>query len=144
MGKTRSIKPFVIHCMIMRLSWKESDQYLQSKNIKMSERRFYEVKKEIQESRFERLAYIAKQGFVDAHLERIGQLEMINEEMWKQYKEGNYEAMEALTKIMILQPYLSAFYDASKQIMEDNIAIGPESQDKQDTSTTSAIPESLG
>jgi len=131
----------------MRLSWKESDSYLKERAIKCSERRFYELKKEIEDSRFDRLAYIAKQGFVDQHLERLGQLEMIQQEMWKKYREGDYEAMDALTKIMTLQPYLSVFYDASRQIMEDNLRnvdTQNETKTKQDNPATDTIPISSG
>jgi hypothetical protein len=41
---------------------------------------FYRLKRKIQERRFDRLSLIAKQGFVDQHLERIDQLELINAE----------------------------------------------------------------
>ena len=71
--------------MIMRLSEKESMQYLHDKGFSISIQHFYRLKKKIAESRFDRLNLIAKQGFVDQHLERIDQLELINKEYWKLY-----------------------------------------------------------
>jgi hypothetical protein len=99
----------------------EALAYLKEKGFTLAQRTYYDKRKEIIDSRFDRLSQIAKEGFVDQHLERIQNLEMINEEMWRKYRAGDYKAMEALCVIMELQPYLSAFYDASKKIMEDNI-----------------------
>jgi hypothetical protein len=64
----------------MKLSEKQSLQYLHDKGFKISHNHFYRLKRKIQESRFDRLLLIAKQGFVDQHLERIDQLELINKE----------------------------------------------------------------
>jgi hypothetical protein len=126
--------------MIMRLSWAESEKHLKEHNVNISRRRFYEIKKEILESRHERLAYIAKQGFVDQHLERIGNVEMINQEMWKCYRAKDYQAMEALVMISNLQPLIADFYGASQDMMEHEIKIRPkednEEEDKDDQEQT--------
>jgi hypothetical protein len=136
MKKNDRIKPFVIHCMIMRLSEKESLEYLTKKGFDIKHRRFYAIKKEIEDSRFERLSKIAKEGFVDQHLERLSQLELINEEMWKNYRARDFEAMNAIMKIAEIQPYLSIFYDASKDVMESSIK-----DQEQDTISISQSPE---
>jgi hypothetical protein len=64
--------------MAMKLSEKESLAYLKDKGFEISFQHFYRLKKNIQQSRFDRLTLIAKEGFVDQHLERIDQLELIN------------------------------------------------------------------
>ena len=69
--------------MVMHLSEAESMQFLSDKGFKISVPQFYRYKRKIQESRFDRLSLIAKNGFVDQHLERIDQLELINKEYWK-------------------------------------------------------------
>ena len=47
----------------------------------------YKLKKSIKESRFDRLNLIAKSQFIDQHLERIDQMELVNQEMWSKYIE---------------------------------------------------------
>ena len=55
--------------MLMRLSEKGSLSYLKDNGYQISANHFYRLKRNIQESRFDRLSLIAKQGFVDQHLE---------------------------------------------------------------------------
>ena len=74
MSKINTARPFVVQTMVMNLSEKESFQYLNDKGIIISRDSFYRLKRNIQQSRFDRLSVIAKQGFVDQHLERIDQL----------------------------------------------------------------------
>ena len=71
MIKNDSVRPFIIHCMVLKLSQKESLAYLKDKGFEISIQHFYRLKKNIQQSRFDRLNLIAKSQFVDQHLERI-------------------------------------------------------------------------
>src|SRR3546814_21094995 len=66
--------------IVMRLSEKESIQYLKDRGFEISVPYYYRLKKNIQQSRFDRLSLIAKTQFVDQHLERIDQLELINQD----------------------------------------------------------------
>jgi hypothetical protein len=109
--------------MVMRLSEKESMQYLHDKGFKISRDSFYRLKRNIQQSRFDRLNLIAKSQFVDQHLERIDQLELINQEMWSLYRneKDNFKKALILEKIAELQTYISPYYDASRYVMEQSI-----------------------
>jgi hypothetical protein len=121
MNTKERIKPYVIQCMVMKLSEKESIKYLKDRGFKVSIQYFYKLKKSIKESRFDRLTLIAKSQFVDQHLERIDQLELVNQEMWACYRNKDYKAMDALLKVAELQTYISPYYEASKWIMEESI-----------------------
>jgi hypothetical protein len=111
--------------MLTRLSEKESLVYLKDKGYEISIQHFYRLKKGIQESRFDRLNLIAKQGFVDQHLERIDQLELVNKEYWKLYNQtnekGTLKKALILEKIAELQTYISPYYDASRYVMQQSI-----------------------
>ena len=121
--KNHSIRPFIIQTMVMRLSEKESLQYLANKGHKISANHLYRLRREIKASRFDRLNLIAKEGFVDQHLERIDQLELINQEYWKLYNDetDNFKKSLILEKIAELQTYISPYYDASKYVMEKSL-----------------------
>jgi hypothetical protein len=69
-----SINAFIIQTIVMRLSEKESLAYLKDRGFDISVPYYYRLKKNIQQSRFDRLSLIAKTQFVDQHLERIDQL----------------------------------------------------------------------
>ena len=124
------VKPFIIQAMAMNLSEEESLAYLKDRGFKISWQYFYRLKKRIKESRFDRLALIAKSQFVDQHLERIDQLELVNQEMWKCYRNKDYKAMDALIKIAELQTYISPFYEASNWVMEESIKNDKQKKDQ--------------
>ena len=107
----------------MRLSEKESLEYLHDKGFKISRDSYYRLKRNLQKSRFDRLNLIAKSQFVDQHLERIDQLELVNQEMWKLYKNevNNFKKVLILEKIAELQTYISPYYDASRYILEKSV-----------------------
>jgi hypothetical protein len=65
------------------------------------------LKRQIQESRVERLTLLAKSQFVDQHLERIDQLDLINQEMWGLYRKekDTFKQVLILEKIAVLQTY---------------------------------------
>lgn len=123
MSTNNTIQPFIIQCVVMRLSERESIQYLHDKGFKISRDSFYRLKRSIQQSRFDRLNLIAKTQFVDQHLERIDQLELINQEMWTLYRneKDNFKKVLILEKIAELQTYISPYYDASRYILEKSI-----------------------
>ena len=129
------VKPYIIQAMAMNLSEEESLAYLKDRGFKISWQYFYRLKKRIKESRFDRLALIAKSQFVDQHLERIDQLELVNQEMWKCYRNKDYKAMDALIKIAELQTYISPFYEASKWVMEESIKNDKQKKDQSISNT---------
>ena len=109
--------------MVRRLSEKESLSFLKDNGYEISANHLYRLKREIHDSRFERLSLIAKNGFVDQHLERIDQLELINKEYWNLYnaEKDNFKKALILEKIAELQTFISPYYDASRYVMEQSI-----------------------
>lgn len=107
----------------MGLSEKDSMQYLSDRGFNISIPQFYILKRKIKQSRFDRLSLIAKEGFVDQHLERIDQLELINKEYWKLYnaEKDNFKKALILEKIAELETYISPYYDASRYVMQKSI-----------------------
>lgn len=122
--------------MLMRLTEKESLSHLKDNGFEISANHFYRLKRQIQESRFDRLSLIAKQGFVDQHLERIDQLELINKESWKLYNEtkDTFKKALILKKIAELQTYISPYYDESRYVMEQSIKKENETKENQSIS----------
>lgn len=123
MQADNTVDPFIIQCMVMKLSETESLEYLKARGHSISHDTFYRHKRKIQQSRFNRLNLIAKQGFVDQHLERIDQLELINQEMWSLYRKekDDFKRVLILEKIAELQTYISPYYDASRYVMEQSL-----------------------
>jgi hypothetical protein len=62
MSTNNTIQPFIIQTMVMRLSEKESLEYLKGKGYTISHDTFYRYKRKIKHSRFDRLSLIAKRG----------------------------------------------------------------------------------
>jgi DNA repair ATPase RecN len=123
MYKKDVLKSAIIEVMVMNLGEKGSLEYLYRKGFKISKQYYHKLKKQIKESRFDRLNLIAKTEFVDQHLERIDTLNLIQHEMWVQYhnEKEPFKKVQILEKIAELQTYLTAFYDASRYVMEKSI-----------------------
>jgi hypothetical protein len=121
MKKNETVKSIIMRCMVMRLDEEESLAYLKEHEYDLSRAQFYRIKKNIRDTRFERLSEIAK-GFIDHHLERMDTLDLVNREMWQKYRKGDYKALDALSKIAETQPLISNYYDATKMVIEDQEA----------------------
>jgi hypothetical protein len=70
--------------------------------------------------KLKRLYDIAKIGFQDQHLERIDVYELGFKMMWKNVllEKDPYKQNAMIKDILLLQPYLSAYYEATNLIVE--------------------------
>lgn len=133
----QAAKTFIIHCIVQRLSVKESLAYLRSHDINISKATFLGHKRKIKESRFTRMRELADTGFIDYHLDSIDTLEWAKKELvanyYKLVKNDPYRASEIITQIVNLLPYFAEYIAESKQVMEHK-AIS-ESQTNKETIT---------
>ncbi|MBI3639690.1 MAG: hypothetical protein HY223_05175 [Thaumarchaeota archaeon] len=122
----KPIESAVLDTIIMRLNETNSLEYIQDKVKKISARRYYEIKAKLKEDTKSRLYEIAKGGFAQQHMERIDQLQICQRLMWEHYQKisDDWKKILALEKIASLQPYLSAYYEASKKILENDSKAG--------------------
>lgn len=118
----------VVETMRMRLTEQKAMEYLNNPEFgfNMCLRTYYREKSRINKLKFKRLALIASSGFEDQHLERIDQLELIQKLMWDNYHAciSPYQKVIILEKIANIQPYLSSYYDATKEVMSKKVDIG--------------------
>ena len=112
----------VIQTIRMRLTGKEAVSYLQARGTRISLKHYYKVKGKLDSEKLSRLHEIGQYGFVDQHLERIDNLELVQELLWKNYWKVHLEkpdtALRILREIREIQPYLSAYYEATKHIIQ--------------------------
>jgi len=122
----------VVETIRMRLTESQALAYLNSEAIgyPMSKRTFWREKGIIKRLTFQRLSLIAQQGFQDQHIERIDNLELIHKLMWKEYHlcQSAYQRAQILKDIRDMQPYLSAYYDATRDVMEKSSSTEPPKQ----------------
>lgn len=118
--KTAGIFPFVIECMCLHISEKESLSYLKDRGFTISRAEFYRLKKEVQESTQERLNLIASKEFLTQQMERIDTLRVILKEMWLNYHIENNPSkkVQILEKIEENQVYLSSYYDSMRFVLQ--------------------------
>jgi hypothetical protein len=118
--KTAGIFPFVIECMCLHISEKESLSYLKDRGFTISRAEFYRLKKEVQESTQEGLNLIASKEFLTQHMERIDTLRVILKEMWLNYHIENNPSkkVQILEKIEQNQVYLSSYYDSTRYVLQ--------------------------
>ena len=113
---------FVLESIRMRLKGKDAISYLKANGITISIQHYYKVKGQLEKDKLSRLHEIGKYGFVDQHLERIDNLELVQELLWKNYWKVHLErpdvALRILREVREMQPYLSAYYEATKHIIQ--------------------------
>ena len=110
----------VIETIRMRLNEKQSLEYLKEVGFDIGPATYYREKRKIEELKLKRLYHIAKIGFQDQHLERIDIYEMGFKMMWQNVllEKDPYKRNSMIKDILLLQPYLSAYYEATKLVID--------------------------
>ena len=73
----------VLETVKMRLTEKESLEYLKDNGFEISDTTLYREKSKLEKMKLKRLYQIAKYGFEEQHLERIDNCELILKLMWQ-------------------------------------------------------------
>jgi hypothetical protein len=110
----------VIETIRMRLTEKQSLAYLKEMGFDISPKTYYNDKRKVESLKLKRLYHIAEIGFQDQHLERIDNYEMGFKMMWQNVllEKDPYKCNQMIKDILLLQPYLSSYYEATKLIVE--------------------------
>ena len=96
--------------------------YLKEAGHEMSRAKYFRHKKKINEMKFERMKYIAEH-FQEQHLERIDKCEIIESLMWVNYyaEKNPIHKVKILESITEMQQYLSAYFDATRDVLMQSI-----------------------
>jgi len=112
----------VLETIRMRLSERESLIYLEHAGVPLRRGMYYAYKRRLEKQKLERLHFIAAMGFEDQHLARIDTCELIDKLLWQNYEacEDPYKKAMILKEIKELQPYISSYYEATKDVISSN------------------------
>ena len=127
----------VVDTITMRLDFTTALDYVKHCGFPMKVRTYYRHKKKIQDMKLERLHFIAKVAYEEQHLERVDRMELIEHQMWINYwkEQDRYKKVRILVEIVNVQPYISTYYEATKDLVEaQNIKF-------EDDHTSSKIPD---
>ena len=110
----------VVETMRMRLTERQSLAYLKEVGYDISLRTYYNDKRKVESLKLKRLYHIAQIGFQDQHLETIDQYEMGFKMMWQNVlrERDPFKQNQMIKDILLLKPYLSAYYEATKLIID--------------------------
>jgi hypothetical protein len=110
----------VVETIRMRLNTKQSLAYLKEVGFDVSERTLRRDRRKVESLKLKRLYHIAQIGFQDQHLERIDVYEMGFKMMWENVRleKDPYKQNSMIKDILLLQPYLSAYYEATKLVID--------------------------
>jgi hypothetical protein len=106
----------------MRLDIRQALSYLKESGFDICERTYYRYKRKVESLKWERLLHIANL-FTDQHLQRMDKLELVEQLMWKEYHQEKSPAKRVtiLQAIVMMQPYLSGYYDATKYVISKRL-----------------------
>jgi hypothetical protein len=96
-------------------------EYLKEVGFEIGPATYYREKRKVEELKLKRLYHIAKMGFQDQHLERIDIYEMGFKMMWQNVllEKDPYKCNQMIKDILLLQPYLSSYYESTKLVIGD-------------------------
>lgn len=119
--RDNTILPYIIEVMCLRLKEREALSYLEDRGFKISHDLYYRLRKEVKESTQTRLNSIAL-DFSAQHLERLGTLKTVHNELWNNYhaEQNPTNKAKILMQISELQELLAAFYDSSRWVLEQS------------------------
>ena len=109
-------------CKIQRYSTKESLEFLKSQGFEISERTFFKYKNRMKEDVAQK-ARFAIDGLVLEHLRKIEALELIDKELWHNYRQTKDPSIriKILNSIRENQIYQSKFQEAIPSIIDKQI-----------------------
>ena len=124
----------VLEAMRMRLTETQSLAYLTELGFECSHATLYREKAKLEKMKLQRLYHIVKIGFQDQHLETIDQYELGFKMMWQNVlrEQNPYKQNSMIRDILLLKPYLSAYYEATKLIVEKQQPIENESEQQEE------------
>jgi hypothetical protein len=113
----------IIETIRMRLTEKQSLEYLKEIEFEIGPATYYREKRKVEAMKLKRLYHIAKIGFQDQHLDRIDNTELALKLMWQNYnlEKDPYKRFQMLKDIIMVQPYLSSYYETTKLIVFDKL-----------------------
>lgn len=112
----------VVATKIMRFSEEDALKYMKANKHEISAPTYYRILGRVESQTRQRLYEIAK-NLRAFHMERIDELEKIRKEMWKNYhkEEKPYWRTKILVEIKEIQPYISAYHEATQSILEETV-----------------------
>ena len=110
----------VVATIRMRLTLSQSLEYMKNEGFPASPASYYRIRSWLKNTQLQRLHYIAGFGFEQQHLERIDTCELMAQLHWQNYQEEKnpYKKSMILREIRELQPFISTYYDITRQVVE--------------------------
>ena len=113
----------VFQTKIMRFSIPESLAWLETQGHKMSETTYKKRWTEVQTIKDAKILQIASRGLFEQHMERIENLELVLKLSWRNYYKlagkDPFKAQRVLDSIVMQQPLLSQYYEATRFIIKE-------------------------
>src|SRR5688572_14403881 len=108
----------VVETIRMKLNTAQSLAYMKEVGFQISERTLRRDKSKVESMKLKRLYHISQIGFQDQHLDRIDNTELCLKLMWENYnkEQDPYKRVQILKDIILVQPYLSSYYETTKLI----------------------------
>jgi hydrogenase maturation factor HypF (carbamoyltransferase family) len=132
----------VIETMRLRLSEKQALVYLKSQGFDIHPATYYRDKAKVEKTKLQRLYQIAAVGFEDQHLETIEELKLAFKMLWANVlrERDPYRQSSMIKDLIMLKPYLSAYHEATKLIIEKQspIVITPNESERQESNSISS------
>ena len=128
----------VVATIRMRLTRQQALAYMKGEGYPMSEGTYGRIKARLKSNELKRLHNIAAIGFEQQHLERIDTCELMAQLHWQNYhlEKNPYKKSMILREIRELQPYISAYYDATRKVIQKS---EPQPEQKQTPENTISI-----
>lgn len=114
------VEYLVIRTKVMRMTVKDSLEYLRDEGFKVGRTQYYQILSQIDLISNQRKYDLMGKGLWQQHLQRIEQLETILDLSWVNFKTevDPSKKQKILESIAVLQPMLSKYYEETQYTIE--------------------------
>lgn len=107
------LSPLIKLCLIQRLTTEECLNLMEKNGNKMSERKWFSLKKEYNQGTTNRFLEIARNEWAEEHLLIIDKIKQLEQKLWEIFNNTEEEmvALKSIDQLSKLQDQLTLFYN---------------------------------
>jgi hypothetical protein len=124
-SKDPTVRSLVCQCMCLRLTEKETMDFLAKAGIKFNIRSLYNIKNKIKKNVSERVNTVYDYEMLEEHFLAIETIKLAQKRMWECYEKepDPYRKCEIATQAVNTLPFLSGYYKSIKHVLAQHKTI---------------------
>jgi hypothetical protein len=124
-SKDPTIRSLICQCICLRLTERETMDFLAKADIKFHVRSLYNIKNKIKRNISERVNTVYDYEMLEEHLLAIEMIKLAQKKLWEyaEQEQDPYKKAEIVTQVINTLPFLSEYYKSIKHVLRQHKSI---------------------